>query len=262
MSKPNGRDLFNIKIMKWDKHNPKRKKHYKYILVANNLYLHPKINAASTSGRWAYMVLLMMCGDANEDHVSVTRRALNDAVTCRRDAAKVLDELQSLQLLTYDLIPFLRIEENKKKNRIEENRNSVKGETEKKKPSQVEFIDANASPPVESNIGQKLVGVYCMAWKARYKISPPLRKQDTRALKHIGEANGFDRTKNLLESYLRMNESFYVKKRHDLSTFINNLTSVAQFVETGRSLTSQDLKTLDRAISNKNTLDALENGEI
>lgn len=112
-----------------------------------------------------------------------------------------------------------------------------------------------ARPDVQ--VGQILVGVYCDAWKLRYKSNPPIRPQDSKSLKAIGQANGLERTKELIAAYLTMNESWFIQKRHDLATFANNLTAVAQFVETGRTITRSDLRTIDSVSNLQNTLNEI-----
>jgi len=120
---------------------------------------------------------------------------------------------------------------------------------------------AAASTDVD-NVGQKLVAVYCELWKKRYNTNPPLKPSDTKNLKSFGKENGFERTENLLQSYFKMPDAFFIKKRHDLATFLYNLSSIAAFAESGKVISNNEVNQLDKAVASKNLIDALRNGEI
>lgn len=120
---------------------------------------------------------------------------------------------------------------------------------------------ATASTDVD-NVGQKLVAVYCELWKTRYNTNPPLKPSDTKNLKSFGKENGFERTEKLLQSYFKMPDAFFIKKRHDLATFLYNLSSIAAFAESGKVISNNEVNQLDKAVASKNLIDALRNGEI
>ncbi len=259
--------IYKITIKDFKDHNAKYKKSFKYAMISHNFCDHSSVRALPLAIAWLYLQLILtaaeMSPEGNRGTFKLHSKSLQGMIRGKLKGQYALDQLQSYQLLTYEKNESLIELNKKKKNKIEKKENSVNGtKVEKQKPTQVEFVDANASPPVESTNGKSLVAFYCDVWKRRYKSNPPIRPQDAKILKQVGESSGFDRTKILLDAYLRMNEKWFLQKRHDLATFLNNLTSVAHFVETGRVITGQDLRNVDRAIANKNTLDALEKGEI
>lgn len=258
--------IYKITVTKWAEHNKGHKATYKKFMIRANFCTDAKIRTLSMTERWLFLNLIVACSDIAMDTVELSQKHIRDILECRRNIDSVLDRFVELQLVTYEkMVPneLKELKELKEKNtkRPHKIKSARQVESDQEIFQDLE-PDANASPPVESNIGKKLIGVYCENWKTRYKSNPPIRPQDAKSLKQLGESNGFDRTKKLIEAYLRMNERFYLQKRHDLATFMNNLTSVAHFIETGRVITGQDLRNVDRAIANKNTLDALEKGEI
>lgn len=263
-------DLFKIKVVKWLDYNPKAKKTFKRTMIHNSLITDAKINALPLSNKWLFINLLLICGDHAKDTVTLTRRQLNDILTTREGVENALTRLESFQLVTVEktsLIEEKRIE----KNRKEENRKEIKSTPKSKKSKnedskEVEFqqvLIEKAAPHLDDEpIGKYLVGLYCVLWKERYKSSPPLRPQDTKQLKNIGEQNGRDKTKNLFEAYFRMPDPFFVKRRHDIQTFLNNLTSIAAFMESNRVVTNSELRSMDSMVTNSNTAQALREGKI
>lgn len=260
--------IYKITVTKWNEHNSHVKKSHKKTMISNNFCTDSKLGVLPVTVRWMFLGILLTCGNEARDCVEMSESRLRELLESSKSVSRALSELQSLRVLTFEvsetslILNEMKVKEEKRK---EEKRNSVKARRSKPEKQiqesfATEVVEANASPP--ASIGQELVRFFCAAWKARYKSNPPMRPQDAKALKQIGETNGIERTKILLEAYLRMNEQWYLKKRHDLATFSNNLTAVAQFVETGRIITNQDLKNIDRGISNANTLKALENGDI
>lgn len=116
--------LYKITVLNWQKHNPNRKKSYKYTMIANNITSDPKLNSVPTSHRWLYIGIITTCGDHNNETITMTERQVNDLLTTREGAHNALSRLESLQLVTIEKIDLFinRIEENRKeKNRIEEN---------------------------------------------------------------------------------------------------------------------------------------------
>lgn len=120
-----------------------------------------------------------------------------------------------------------------------------------------------ASPqPTVDPIGKILTARYCELWKSRYGSNPTILPQHPKQLKTIGEQNGKARTLQLLDAYFECPESWFVKKRHDISTFSSNLSNITAFLNSGKTISNNELRQFDNAISTKNTLDLLRDGKI
>lgn len=268
------KNIYKITITNWEKYNKHLKKSHKAFMIPTDFFEDAKI--ATLSERSCLLFIRFLARSAHVcsrfitcDHQVLVRWCTGNGQVVTR----YLNELESLQLVSVEICsPFKKEkkgneykEKGKERKLRKGTENSVvkdlNAESETKIPEVlVEEKVAHASPA--ANIGKNLVAVYCDLWKTRYGSNPPLRAQDTRSLKSIGEENGFDRTVELLEVFLRMNEDWFLKKRHDLATFANNLTAVAQYSKSGRVITKQDLNTFERKVSNQQTLDALRKGEI
>lgn len=186
-----------------------------------------------------------------------------------RNIDGALDSLQELQLLSYTKNAFL-LNRSKEIPEFQKKKDEKKLATEvaPKKPKQVEPkngdlipLKANASTDVD-NVGQKLFGLYCMLWKQKYHAYPPKRSQDLRQLKDLGKTNGFEKTAIMVDAYFKTPDSFFVKRRHDLQTFFNNLHSISAFIETGTVVSQSETRQLDQMVSYQNTLNAIRNGEV
>jgi len=268
------KNIYKITITNWEKYNKQLKKSHKAILLPTNFFYDAKIRILSPPATLLFLNLLTSAGELTHNCVTCDHQLLVMWCTGRGHVVhNYLSELESLQLVSVEICAAFKKEKkgNEYKEKGKERKlrkgtenyvvKDLNAESETKIPEVlVEEKVAHASPA--ANIGKNLVAVYCDLWKTRYGSNPPLRAQDTRSLKSIGEENGFDRTVELLEVFLRMNEDWFLKKRHDLATFANNLTAVAQYSKSGRVITKQDLNTFERKVSNQQTLDALRKGEI
>jgi hypothetical protein len=260
-------EIYTITLNKWSQYNQKAKKSYKATLIQHSLITDAKVNALTLSNKWLFINILLICGDHANDTITLTKRQINDILTTREGASNALDRLQSLQLVTYEKTSLIEVKEKnrKERNRKEKNRNKDHDEIKIQKniePKKQDLVE-NATPHLDDEpIGKFLVGVYCNLWKDRYKSSPPLRPQDTKQLKTIGEGNGREKTKKLFEAYFKMPDPYFVKRRHDLQTFLNNLTSIAAFAESNRVVTNSELRTMDSFVTNSNTAQALREGKI
>lgn len=249
-------ELFRITIPNWNEFNPKHKKGYRATMIPNNFCTDARLNALPMSVRWLYLGLRLMCGEYANDTVLINERQVNDLLTSRLGCVNALTLLQEFQLLTFEKVPLI------KENKREENkRNSRRGGEFKKTEIPVE-----SAPPSQLALATPKepapVGVYVEAWQRRYGGRPPLRPQDTKALKTLAEENGIARLNALISAYLRMPDPWFVKKRHDLATFINNLTSIADFEASGRVVTRSDVAQLDSSLAAQNTLQALRDGGV
>lgn len=254
-------NIYKITVTKWHEHNTSKKNTYKKTMISNNLITDGKICALPVSNRWLFLGLLLICGDNGKDTVTITERQVNDLLTTREGAHNALTRLQELQLVTVEKQSLIK--EIKKEIKKEENkRNSVrvdKSKPERPEPDQMQIAIAPSTP---ENVGQILYARYCVLWKSRYNASPPTKPQDTKNLKNFGQANGIDKTLAMLDSYFVMPDAYFVQRRHDIQTFLNNVNSIVAFQQSGKTITKKEVNQIDNMVTNHNTLNALREGKI
>lgn len=106
--------LFKITILKWREKNPKHKDGYKKTLIQNSLIHDAVILSLPLSHRWLWIGLLLICGEHNNDTITMTQRQVNELLTTREGAHNALARLESFQLLRFEEIAPL-IKEKKRK---------------------------------------------------------------------------------------------------------------------------------------------------
>lgn len=134
--------IFNIKVVSWSDHNKSHKPSFKKTQIANNFCTDARIVTLPLCVRWLFLGLVLECGNSNSDTLMISERQVNALLTTRLGAMNALTQLQSLQMVSFEIIEHSiqnRIELNRKeekrneKKRIEENADVAK--TEKKIPS-------------------------------------------------------------------------------------------------------------------------------
>lgn len=95
--------IYRIRINNWDRHNVGRKKAYSKTLIANNFCTDNKLGTLPLSHRWLFLGILLECGSSNRDIVEMNERQLRVMLESSKSVSRVLDSLQSLQLLSYEI---------------------------------------------------------------------------------------------------------------------------------------------------------------
>ncbi len=114
----------------------------------------------------------------------------------------------------------------------------------------------------DTAIGQKLVAFYCERWQEVYGAKYVVRPQDARALKDLGKTQGLERVCALIGAYLKMPDQWFLTKRHDVATFLNNLAAVSHHLETGKHVTRRDVRELEDKVYSANIIEALRSGDV
>lgn len=111
--------IYKITITNWDKYNGTLKKGHKSILLSTGFLTDAKIRTLPAGGKLLYLGLLLRCGEVTSRSIEASHDLLvTFAGGSGQVVSRLLDQLQTLQLVTYEKnTPFL-IE----KNRIEDNR--------------------------------------------------------------------------------------------------------------------------------------------
>ncbi len=237
--------IYKIEILNWEKHNGQLKKGHTHFMVSKRFFDDAKIASLNSEEAWMFLRCLALAADTTSSCFEVERHTLARRHRVRPQTIdSCLTRLESFQLLTYEKIeaPYI--------NRIEEKR-------KEKKRIPVGLRDATrapsaSSPAVDQNQNTNLaIARYCDNWKNRYKSdrSPPILGQHAANLKKIILDIGLDRVLVLIDAYFQMPDQWFLKKRHDIPTFAQNLNAITQFSETGQIITNQKLKQMDSQLS-------------
>lgn len=127
--------IFKITVPKWSEHNKGHRGSYKRTMIANNFCTDAKILSLPLSTRWLFLGIILECGSYNKDTIEVCERQLKAIMQAPTSCIKALDRLQSLQLLSYEILALNRREE-KRREGNESNAVELKPEPPKSPPRQ------------------------------------------------------------------------------------------------------------------------------
>lgn len=134
---------------------------------------------------------------------------------------------------------------------IEQDTNNNKQPTRNKKPNG----NGHDSPDGESPYSptQQFIAAFCVGWKERYKTAPIIDGPNANAAKLITTGKNkipLQRAIDLVQTYLLMNDRWFLTKRHDILTFKANLNAVAIKHDTGSSINTNQAQDMERADAN------------
>lgn len=244
------KSTFDVEVIGWEKHNGSKKKNHRYFMLEYRFFEDSKISQLKQIECLLFIKCLCIAADLMVNRFQIhagmmpKRWRIDDKTT--ENCLKTLQEFQLVRYEKNDSFP------NTKQYNTKENN------TKQSKVSKVS--EKSVSLPAQPQ--QNLIPIYCELWKSRYGANPPIRPQDAKNLKAFVSNTGFDAAKQLLENYFLIPDAWFIKKRHDLVTFLNSLSIIAAFMESGKVVSNTELKALDRAVANNNTIAALERGEI
>lgn len=245
-------DIFEIEVLNWEKHKGGLKPNHPYFPIKKGIFDDADLANLTTSERLLVVILIGRCAEEFSKQIRCSREWVKKQLGSSKEAVeKQLNSLQSNRIVKWEIRPYKRIE----KKRIEKKRKEIKGaQTENREPA----APADAASPVP--FGRDLVAHYCETYRSRYGTNPIIKPQDGKALKTLGENLGGEKAKQLITSYLSMNNAWFVTKAHDITTMLQNLNQIQNFVATGQVVTLADARNAEASDSLANQLKRLTGG--
>src|SRR5690606_11490793 len=78
------------------------------------------------------------------------------------------------------------------------------------------------------------------------KITYAVTRKDAGICKRIvGETKDLTKLKILVQAYLQMRDSFFIKKAYDITTFEQNFASINQFAQSGKLITKVEANRIE-----------------
>lgn len=124
-----------------------------------------------------------------------------------------------------------------------------------------EAIRARVDKKPPSEGVRAFLAAYCEAFRARYGTAPVVTGVAAGQARNVVKSLGKDRAIALVQAYLTMNDAWFLQKTHDLGTFVTNLNKVLVKAETGRSMTSGEIRNIERRETTANAFGALLRGK-
>jgi hypothetical protein len=262
--------IYKITILNWDEHNPKSKPGHPYIFLSKGFLDDVKIQTLPAGGKLLYLGLLLRRGDVSTTFIEASKEDLvRFAGGSGQVIERLLDQLQSFQLVTYEKFDslILNIKEKKLKEKklkeIAPRIESLDAGPVDNSVDQVQKKKADSDEPKNDPEANKLVWeAYFNAYVLRYKVEPLKNKPNNISISNFVKRVGREDAPKIIEFYLRHNDSFYLKSTHSLNLALRDAESLRTQWLKGRAITGTDIKNFERSDQLKSQLDRIETGEL
>lgn len=120
------RGIYKINILNWEKYNKGLKRGHKCVLISTRFLDDAKVASLPQGGKLLYLSLLLACGEVTSSSIEASHEVLvRSAGGCGQHVVRLLDQMQSLRLLTWS------------KNEVFLNRIEEKGIEKKRKEEKI-----------------------------------------------------------------------------------------------------------------------------
>jgi hypothetical protein len=258
--------------------------YFKHFTNANeNTVIIEAMNRFGHLGYAAWFILLEMCAEKmtknqNETYTNVhikfsfSERLVRQKLRISRTKVEeILNFFQTFSLLSWERVdnelkielPKLLESLDRDQRRARQARDNAaprarleyKNKEYKNKESKKEekrTLRNDDSVKTESNEDVKLlIAHYCDAWKTKYKTNVSMSGKWVGNAKTLIRDHGLKKSTYLINAFMQMNDSWFIKKRHAFDLILTNLAEINHFAGTGISVTNAQLNQLDKTQSNK-----------
>lgn len=229
--------IYKIKVLNFEKHQEKLKKGHKAILISVGFLEDPKITMLSQSGKLLFLGLLLRCGDLTSSLIECTHDQLVKYAGGRGVlVATLLDQLQSLQLLSYEKNDLFikRIE----KKVIESNRK--------------ELLPIPKKDDSEKLENRKIREAYFNAYRLRYGVDPVANAKFNSQVSQLRKTLGVDTAISVVEFYLKHNDSFFLKNTHSFGLCLSNAETLRTQMLRNQPITNSNIRQLEKTLEQQN----------
>lgn len=256
-------NLYKITILNWGKYNKNSKPSMHSVMISKRFFDDHAIATLPAGGKLLYLGLLLRRGE-DENTFKQGSKDLDDtffiashdlllryAGGSGQVVLRLLDLLQSFQLLRYEILPPLlnRIEKKGIERKVkEENRKEIPTRS----PSQTkEFQELN----------KKIWEAYRESYLLRYKVDPVRNASVNSQISQLGKRLGAEAVE-VVKFYLTHNDSFYLKQLHPIGLCLSNAESLRTQMLRGRAITSRDVSNFEKQTDFQSQIERIERGEL
>lgn len=211
------------------------------MLISTRFLDDAKVASLPQGGKLLYLSLLLACGEVTSSSIEASHEVLvRSAGGCGQHVVRLLDQMQSLRLLTWSKNEVFL-------NRTEEKKRKEEEIKEVKPPdSDAGQLEVKKQPP-NTDLNRKIWESYRTAFAARYGVEPVRNAATNSKVAQLGHRLGQD-APDIVSFYLGHNESFYLKKVHDIGLCLKDAESLHTQWKRGQKVTTQDVKRLEKAM--------------
>lgn len=243
--------IYEITITDFDRKYPRSKKTYKQTLIDNNFFEKTHIRVLPLSAKVLYLNLVLVANDCGSSTVSLDDLKLTSIVGTGNLYSTSLSQLLSLQLVTFEKRPLIK-EVKKERSVTEVTQISKKPISQNivslEEKIALQSVEPLAQTPPKKGVLEKdlinkkanlVITSYCDSFKRRYLANPTLDPKDVGQIQRLCRAYGADKLSTMVQVYVQMEDPWFLKKKHDLTTFAQNLNKVGLAAQTGEDSDKQ-----------------------
>lgn len=247
--------IYKITINNWEKYNSSLKKGHKKILISTGFLTDAKIRMLPVGGKLLYLGLLLRCGEVTSNYVECSHDVLLMLAGGRGHVVTMLlDQLQTLQLLTYTKNDFFmnRIEKKESCGKLKEEKPIVgdDGKVLRQKKSGLSDIER------EQN--KKIWETYFTAYRKRYGVDPVRNGSVNGQVNQLRKRLGCDDACQVVEFYLHHNDSWFLKKTHSFGLCLKDAETLRTQAVRGVAITNTRVRDFEKKNAFAELMDDME----
>lgn len=151
------KSIYRITVTNFHKHNSKKKYFHKYIYLSTGFLHDSKVSCLTPTGVLLFLSCLLLAGESSGSQFEVSHESLRSHSKVKSESLRSqLDQLQSLQLLTYEVLHPLINKINKINKEVEDENQKI--EDSSFSENLLTTTTKNNSPFKESNSVQQFNG--------------------------------------------------------------------------------------------------------
>lgn len=252
------KDLYKITIFGWEKYNKKSKPSMPSVMISKRFFDDHKISLLPSGGKLLYLGLLLRRGEVDTTSIkgSVDLDAtsfiapydllLRYAGGSGQVVERLLDQLQSFQLLKYEKISPLI-----KENRKEENRSEKKRISSESKILEGPIVNSTAE-------NREIWECYLNAFRNRYGVDPVRNATVNAQISQLRQRLGKNEAMEVIRFFLKHNDSFYLKKTHSIGLCLKDCETLRTQMLRNTPITQTMVRSFEKSQTMQQTLKEID----
>jgi hypothetical protein len=242
-----------IKILNWEKYNPKRAQNsYSWLRLNNDFFTDQKIFMFSLEQKAILIFLLSFASKENKAYFEIeplyAAKILGIEVKKFLEALKIFKEKQIVEYSLHDTTPdYTKLHQTTPTRRDETRRD----ETDETGAKNCNIAKRNKK---EVSTGSMVWFAYAKAYAHKYKTEPVRNSKTNSICKRLVALVGLEKACLLSEHYLTINDQWYLKKGHSIELLINDYQKILTSYETGINITNGKARDIELRQENSDAI--------
>jgi hypothetical protein len=261
--------IYNIKITNWLKYNGKpRLKSYRSVLISERFLDDVKIQQLTPCEILLFLTCILNASQSSSGCIQLSTKLMSSQ--CRLRANLVpngLQRLQQLRMVTYEKMTSLyNLNENENININENINSSVVTDAPAGAVVCSDFNDDDFEPKKKKrpdpSVNRPTWEAYREAMLKRWKVEVVRNAKINSNIAGFVSRVGIEDAPEIIKFFVNHNDSFYVKKTHDIGLALKDAESLRIQWLRGKPITQNDVRNFERGSSYQDQYEKIQRGEI